>query len=139
MKLLNKDNKRRINNLIDWLLHMFFYTITFILITTLFDTVYIDKDNMILNSIVIVFVLYLLNKTIKPILVTLTIPITGITLGLFYPFINVIILKMTDWILGKHFEVENILVALLFAILLSISNFVINEIIRKIMYKVKRR
>ena len=139
MKLLNKDNKRRINNLIDWLLHMFFYTITFILITTLFDTVYIDKDNMILNSIVIVFVLYLLNKTIKPILVTLTIPITGITLGLFYPFINVIILKMTDWILGKYFEVENILVALLFAILLSISNFVINEIIRKIMYKVKRR
>ena len=139
MKLLNKDNKRRINNLIDWLLHMFFYTVTFVLITTLFDTVYIDKDNMILNSIVIVFVLYLLNKTIKPILVTLTIPITGITLGLFYPFINVIILKMTDWILGKHFEVENILVALLFAILLSISNFVINEIIRKIMYKVKRR
>ena len=35
--------------------------------------------------------LFILNKTIKPLLFYLTIPITGITLGLFYPFINLII------------------------------------------------
>lgn len=139
MKLLNKDNKKRINNLIDWLLHMFFYTIAFILVTSLFDTIYVEKDNMIIWSSIIVFVIYILNKTIKPVLVTLTIPITGITLGLFYPFINVMILKITDWILGKYFEVNNILVAVLFAVLLSTSNFVVNEIIKKVMYKVKRR
>ena len=88
---------------------------------------------------IIVLVLYILNKTIKPILVTLTIPITGLTLGLFYPFINVLILKITDWILGNHFEINNLLVALLFAILLSISNFISNEIIKKIGNKVKSR
>ena len=139
MKLLNKDNKKRVNNLIDWLLHMFFYTIAFILVTSLFDTIYVEKDNVIIWSSIIVFVIYILNKTIKPVLVTLTIPITGITIGLFYPFINVMILKLTDWILGKYFEVNNILVAVLFAILLSTSNFVANEIIKKVMYKVKRR
>ena len=30
-------------------------------------------------------------QTIKPFLVWLTIPITGLTMGLFYPFINLII------------------------------------------------
>ena len=139
MKLLKKGNKKKFYNLIDWLLHMFFYTITFIFITALFNTIYIDKDNPIFWSSMIVLVLYILNKTIKPILVTLTIPITGITLGLFYPFINVMILKITDWILGKYFEVNNLLVALLLAILLSISNFVVNEIIKKVMNKVKRK
>ena len=139
MKLLRKGSKKRFNNLIDWLLHMFFYTITFILITTLFDSIYINNENTVLYSTIIVIVLYVLNKTIKPVLVTLTIPITGITLGLFYPFINVMILKMTDWILGKHFEINNLLVALTFAILLSISNFIVNEIIKNVMNKVKRK
>ena len=83
---------------------------------------YLDKSIEELHEL-------LKNKTIKPILVTLTIPITGLTLGLFYPFINVLILKITDWILGNHFEINNLLVALLFAILLSISNFISNEII----------
>ena len=139
MKLLSKVKKRRLNRFMDWVFHFVFYTIAFILITAFFDTIYVDNNNIILWSSTIVFVLYVLNKTIKPILVTLTIPITGITLGLFYPFINVLILKITDWILGSHFEISNIMVAFIFAILLSISNFISNEIIKKINDKVKRK
>ena len=59
------------------------------------------------------------------------IPITGITLGLFYPFINLFILKLVDWILGSHFQLENIWIALLVAILLSIINFVMEELVIK--------
>lgn len=140
MKLLIKEkNKYRINYFFDWLFHIIAYTIVFILITTLFKTIYVDSNNLILWSSIIVVVLYILNKTIKPVLVTLTIPITGITLGLFYPCINVLILKLTDWLLGKHFEITSLLSALIFAILLSISTFIVNEIIKKIIDKVKKQ
>ena len=139
MKLLIKEkNKYRINYFFDWFFHIIAYTIVFILITTLFKTIYVDSNNLILWSSIIVIVLYILNKTIKPVLVTLTIPITGLTLGLFYPCINVLILKLTDWLLGKHFEITSLLSALIFAILLSISTFIVNEIIKKIIDKVKR-
>ena len=139
LKLLIKEkNKYRINYFFDWLFHIIAYTIVFILITTLFKTIYVDSNNLILWSSIIVIVLYILNKTIKPVLVTLTIPITGLTLGLFYPCINVLILKLTDWLLGKHFEITSLLSALIFAILLSISTFIVNEIIKIIIDKVKR-
>lgn len=139
MKLLIKEkNKYRINYFFDWLFHIIAYTIVFILTTTLFKTIYVDSNNIVLWSSIIVIVLYVLNKTIKPVLVTLTIPITGITLGLFYPFINVLILKLTDWLLGKHFEITSFLSALIFAILTSISTFIVNEIIKKIIDKVKK-
>ena len=138
MKLLIKDkNKYRINYFIDWLFHIVAYTIVFILITTLFKSIYVDTNNVVLWSSIIVIVLYILNKTIKPVLVTLTIPITGITLGLFYPLINVFILKLTDWMLGNHFEVKKFSSALVFAILLSISTFIVNQLIKKIIDKVK--
>ena len=136
--IVKEKNKLRINKAVDWLLYMFGYTVVFILVTSLFKTIYIDSDHLIIWSAIIVFTLYVLNKTIKPILVTLTIPITGVTLGLFYPCINVIILKMVDWILGPHFEVKNLLIAFLVGILLSITNFIMEQIIKKIIKRFKK-
>ena len=136
MKLVKKDNEK-VSKLLDWVLYMIGYTLVFILVTSFFKSIYIDSNHLIIWSAIIVFVIYILNKTIKPILVTLTIPITGITLGLFYPCINVFILKMVDWILGPHFEITNLLIALLVAILLSITNFIMEETLKKIMKKVK--
>ena len=139
MKLIIKEkNKFRINKLVEWLLYMAGYTLVFILVTSLFKSIYIDSNHLILWSLLIVFIIYILNKTIKPVLVTLTIPITGITLGLFYPCINVFILKLVDWILGSHFEVKNLFIALLVAVLLSIINFIMEEIIKNIIRKVKK-
>lgn len=139
MKLVKKENEKvRMNKFIDWILYMIGYTIVFILVTSLFKSIYIDSDHLIIWSTIIVLIIYILNKTIKPILVTLTIPITGITLGLFYPCINVFILKIVDWILGPHFEVKNLLIALLVAILLSITNFIMEEVIKNMIEKVKK-
>ena len=139
MKIIIKENKKfRINRIIEWLLYMFGYTLVFILVTSLFKTIYIDSNHLIIWSLIVVLITYILNKTIKPILVTLTIPITGITLGLFYPFINVFILKLVDWMLGKHFEVKNIFVAVIAAILLSITNFIMEHLIKRIINAVKK-
>ena len=135
--VINEKNKHRLNKFLDWLLYFIGYTIVFILVTTLFKSIHIDKNHFILWSTIIVFIVYLLNKTIKPVLVTLTIPITGITLGLFYPCINVFLLKLTDWILGPHFQITNLFVAIFAAVLLSITNFIMEEIIKTIINKVK--
>ena len=131
-----KQKKSYCKQTIDWLFHMIGYTIVFVLVTSLFQTIYIDSNHLILWSCIIVFVTYILNKTIKPILVTLTIPITGLTLGLFYPFINVFILKLVDWLLGYHFEIESIWMAFFAAILLSITNFIMEQIMKSITRKV---
>lgn len=134
---LKEKNKRKINRCIDWLLHMIGYTIVFIIVTSFFKTVYIDNNYPIIWSFIIVLIIYILNKTIKPILVTLTIPITGITLGLFYPCINVFILKLVDWLLQSHFDIKNLYVALIMAIFLSIINFIMEQIMKIIVDKVK--
>ncbi len=138
MQLIIKEkNKLRINKLFDWIIHMIGYTLVFILVTSIFDSIYIDNNHLILWSAIIVLLISILNKTVKPILITLTIPITGITLGLFYPCINVFILKLVDWLLKDHFTIKNIYTALLAAILLSITNFIMQEIINNIIEKVK--
>ena len=139
MQLIIKEkNKMRINRFLDWLLYMAGYTVVFLLVTSIFRSIVIDSNNTIFWGVVIELLVYILNKTIKPILITLTIPITGITLGLFYPFINVFILKLVDWVLGKHFEIKNLLVAFVAAVLISIMNFIMSEIIKVIIKKVKK-
>lgn len=136
--IVKEKDVTRLNKFIEWLIYMFGYTLVFIIVDKLFSSMHVDTEHFCLFSMLIVLIIYILNKTIKPVLVTLTIPITGLTLGLFYPFINLFILKIADWVLGKYFELDNFLIALLVAILLSIMNFIVEEIIKKIIKKVKK-
>lgn len=135
LKLKEKD-KKIIISFIDWIMYMIGYVIVFIVVTSFFKSVYIDSHN-ILYSILIVLIIYILNKTIKPMLVSLTIPITGLTLGLFYPFINLFILKLVDIILGKHFQLKNIYIAFFVACILSIMNIIMEKIIKTIITRMK--
>lgn len=138
MRLVIKEKDVvRLNKIIEWILYMFGYIIVFILVSSIFSSVHIDNTHFFLYSSLIVFVIYILNITLKPILFKITIPITGMTLGLFYPFINLFILKLADWILGSHFELENIYIAFFVAILLSVMNFIMEELIKKIIKRVK--
>ena len=93
--------KKRIIKVFDWGLRIVSYTIVLMLMTLIFkNTLYIDNSFYGIWCLVASLLIYLLNKTIKPFLIWLTIPITGITLGLFYPFVNLIILKIVSLILG---------------------------------------
>lgn len=136
--IIKKKDVFRLNKFIEWLIYMFGYILVFILVSKVFKSIHVDEKHYYLYSTLIVFVIYILNQTIKPILVTLTIPITGLTLGLFYPCINLFILKLADWILGGYFELENIFISLFVAIILSIMNFIVEELIKKILKKVKK-
>lgn len=135
-----KLEKIKFRHFLEWVFYLIGYTIIFILVTNVFDSIYIDTEHNYIYSVFIVLIISLLNKTIKPILVTLTIPITGLTLGLFYPFINLFILKLVDWIMGPFFQIYNLWIALLVAILLSIINFIVGEVVLKpIVERVKKK
>ena len=130
--------KKRLNTFLEWILYFICYLVVFFVVSKMFKSFELDKTHPFLYSMLAVFILYVLNKTIKPILVTLTIPITGLTLGLFYPFINLFILKLVDWILGSHFNLTDIWVALVISILISTMNFMVEGlIIKPIIHRVK--
>lgn len=109
--------------LLEWLLHMVAYGLILISVSVIFKkTIYIDNSYFGLWGLLAAIIIYALNKTIKPFLVWLTIPITGLTLGLFYPFINVLILNIVDWILGNHFQIHGLLMSFLVAVFISVFN-----------------
>lgn len=136
---MNKELKFHINNVIDWLLHFISYAVILVIVATYFDSFQIDDAHLYFYGILATLIIFILNKTVKPIIFRLTLPITGVTLGLFYPVINVIILKLTEWILGPHFEINGILTVFFLAILISIMNILIdNIIITPIMRRIKR-
>lgn len=135
------ENKFRIhiNNIVDWILHFICYAMILVLVATFFDSFHIDDNHLYTYGIIATLIIFLLNKTVKPIIFRLTLPLTGLTLGLFYPFINVIILKLTEWILGSHFEIEGIWTVFFIAILISLMNILIeNIVITPIMRRMKK-
>ena len=141
MKIIVTGKERiRLNRFLEWLLYFASYSVVFFLVSILFKSFYIDPKHPLLFSILASFIIYILNKTVKPLLVRLTIPVTALTLGLFYPFINLFILKLTDWILGKYFDLKDFFVAFVISILISLANVLIEEfVIKPIIRKVKHR
>jgi putative membrane protein len=80
------------------------------------------------TALIVAVVLGLLNIFIKPILVILTLPVTFITLGLFLLVINAIIILLCDTIVGG-FGVDSFFTALLFSIILSLSQSVMYAVL----------
>lgn len=80
------------------------------------------------GAAILVVVLAILNAIVKPILKILGFPITVLTLGLFLLVINVIIVKMADYLMTS-FDVNGLLNALLFSLALSVVNAVVDMLI----------
>lgn len=121
-----------IKKFIVFVIKLFGYAGILVLISMIFkNTLYVDKSNYGLWVFLASLIVYILNVTVKPFLVWITIPITGITLGLFYPFINLGILKVTSLILGNHFKIYGIVFAVCASILISILNVILDETVFK--------
>lgn len=131
-----KTNKPHFNYFIDWLMHIVGYALVLITVSILFkNTIQIDNSWFGFWALLASVLIYLLNKTIKPILVWLTLPITGLTLGLFYPFINVFILYIVSWILGSHFVINGVFMCFIVALFISLMNLFMDSIIDNILRK----
>ena len=120
----------KINKYLDWFIHMIGYTLVLITVSVIFKkTVVIDDSYFGLWGFIAVIIIFILNRTIKPLLVFLTLPLTAITLGLFYPIINILILKITDFILGIHFDIHGTISLFIVSIIISIMNAIMDNII----------
>ena len=129
MKVVIKEkNSVRINKFLDSVLYILGYTLVLLIVDAIFNS--FDVDNFWYELLAVV-IIYVLNKTIRPIIFKLTIPITALTFGLFYLFINFLILKIVDLILGDHFNIYGFWSGLLIAICISIMNFFVEELIVK--------
>lgn len=134
--IIEEKETSKIEIVIGWLVNMVVYAIILIVISLIFPkTVYIDRSMFGLWAIVSAVLISILNQTIKPLIVWFTMPITGLTLGLFYPFINLIILKLVSIITLGHFEIHGIFVAVLVSLIISGLNIFIDKSLRKLIGK----
>jgi putative membrane protein len=126
------------DKIIEWLIYMVGYALVLIIVSVIFKkSFYINNKYFGLYALLAAIIISILNQTIKPVLVYLTLPLTAITLGLFYPIINVLILYITSFILGNNFEVHGI-ITFVIAILISLLNiFVEGLIIKPIIHRKK--
>lgn len=126
---------KKFNAIFDWILRMIGYALILICISTILGSdksIYIDPNYFGLWGLLTAILIYILNRTIKPLIVWLTLPLTALTLGLFYPLINVFILKLVDFILLSHFDITGgIFMSFFVAILISILNIIMDSIIFK--------
>ena len=135
-----KNHTKLINNpIINWLLYMLGYAIVLIGVSLMFKkSFYIDSSYYGLYAFLAAIIIYILNQTIKPILFYITLPITAITFGLFYPLLNVFVLDITSFILGEHFNIHGKILPFLIAIIISILNmFMEGMIIKPLIHKGK--
>ena len=84
-------------------------------------------NNNIFTAIVVATVLAFLNAVIKPLMVILTIPVTIVSFGLFLLVINAFIIIITDKLIDG-FSVDGFWWALLFSIVLSIINSILESL-----------
>ena len=80
------------------------------------------------SAVALVLVLAVLNATVKPVLKLLGFPITVLTLGLFLLVINVIIVKLADYLL-TGFSVTGFLSALIFSIAISLATSIVDMLV----------
>ena len=120
----------KFNKYIDWLIHMIGYALVLITVSVIFkNTVKIDNSYFGLWGFIAVIIIFVLNRTIKPLLVWMTLPLTALTLGLFYPLINILILKITDFILMDHFDIHGTFMVFVVSVIISIMNAIMDNII----------
>lgn len=117
--------RQTISKWLDIIIHLIGYTLVLITVSIIFkDVVHIAN---IFIGFLAVFIIFILNRTIKPVLTWLTIPLTAMTLGLFYPLINAFILKLSDWILFGQFNIDGLFWVLIVSIVISIMNAIMDN------------
>jgi putative membrane protein len=120
------------DNIYNWLLNILVYGLVLVITSLVFKNYfYLDLSDYGIWVIIVSILVYLLNRTIKPLLTWLTLPLTAVTLGLFIFVINVMILKIADLLVGPHFEITNLFMAILAAVFISILHSMMESIIVK--------
>ena len=108
------------------------YAVILMLASLIFRGLYIENFAYAFLASAIIAAL---NATIKPILVYLTLPLTMLTFGIFYPIINVIVLKLCGLFLGSHFVVEGIIGPFFLVLFVSLIKMIVDCVMTQRVYR----
>ncbi len=93
----------------------------------------IGGDSAWVGIAIFALILSLINISIKPLLQLLSLPVTVITLGLFYLVVNTLLLYLAAWLANSLFGVgifiEGFFSAFLASIVISVVSAIVNAII----------
>lgn len=123
----NKNNDMK-DIIMDIISNILVNMIVIIMASKIFKNIYVES---VLYTFIASILLMILNKSIKPILNRIMLPINIYTLGITYPLVNVFILKIISLILGKHFIISGWLSAFFISIFISIMTNIIDALIGK--------
>jgi putative membrane protein len=107
--------------MINLIVRLIVSTIVVIAASRVLQGFYVDTTQ---TAIIVAIVMGLLNTFVKPILLFFSLPITILTLGLFYFVINILIVYLCDYLVDG-FSVSSILAALLFSLGLSLAQAIV--------------
>lgn len=108
------------------LIRLLLTTILIVVLANFLPGIHVDT---IKAALIVAVVLALLNTFLKPILVFFTLPITVLTLGLFLLIINAGMVLLADYLIDE-FRVDTFLNALVFSVVLSVSQWILNLFVK---------
>lgn len=78
------------------------------------------------TAVIVAFVIAVINHTIKPIFLIVSIPVNLVTLGLFSFVINGAMILLAARIVGPTFLIPSLIMAIYFSLVLSVVNWVLH-------------
>lgn len=108
------------------LIRLLLTTILIVVLANFLPGIHVDT---IKAALIVAVVLALLNTFLKPVLVFFTLPITVVTLGLFLLVINAGMVLLADYFIDE-FKVNSFINALVFSVVLSLSQWVLNLFVK---------
>ena len=114
--------------ILEYILTLIINSIVLILASKIFKGFYIQSFGY---AIITSLIISLLSSTVKPFLKLIFLPVTVMTTGIFYPFINVIILKLASLIMGDAFVVEGWILPFFIALFISFTTLILDKLITK--------
>jgi len=108
------------------LIRLLLTTILIVVLSHFLPGIHVDT---IKAALIVAVVLALLNTFLKPVLVFFTLPITFFTLGLFLLVINASMVLLADYFI-EEFRVDTFINALVFSVVLSVSQWILNLFIK---------
>lgn len=104
------------------------YACVLMIASGLFRNIYVSN---FLYAIIAAVILSSLNYTIKPLLIYWTLPLNILTLGISYPIVNMIILKLCDLLMGNAFNISGFFSMFFIAIFISALKMIFDALITK--------
>ena len=127
-KIENNSNYKNSDSSTNFIVGIVVYAIVLMITSSLFEAFHVEN---ILYACIAAIILNILDSTIKPLLIVLTLPLNLLTLGITYPIVNVILLKLCDWLMGSTFNLSGFFAPFIISLFISGMKIILDNFITK--------